>query len=319
VLTVATIACGRTSTDPVSPDTPLSPSPPAPSGTNTVTVTLSAINGGQPLPGVTATLAGLSGTTDGDGRFIADVPPATTAAPIEFSGPSIVPRRVTLAINSRAVALDAIQLGSGFSLDFYRQLVRNGHERPGELEPVRRWTQNPSFYIRTVYGPDNRPMDASTLDVVADTIASAVSEWTGGRLSVAQIERGTETRQGVPGWITVAWAAEIGDRVCGRSLVGSVPGYIELHPRNPECRCAGDPAQVSRFVIRHEVGHALGLWHTDGPNDVMYDTFNSCVGALSARERLHAPIAFARPLGNRDPDIDPVAAVAFAPSAVMVR
>jgi hypothetical protein len=319
-LTVATVACSGRSAEEISPIAPSPPgTPPSPPGSNTVTVTLTATNGGQPIAGATATLAGVSGTTDGEGRFVVEVPGPTGSAPIEFSGASIVPRRLTLGTNTRAVAIEAIQLGGGFSLDFYRQLVRNGHERPGDLQPVRRWTENPRFYLRTVFGPDNRPVDASTLDTVADTIVSAVREWTGGRLSVAQIERGTDTRRGVPGWITVAWTEELGDYVCGAALVGSVPGYIELHPRNPECRCAGDPAQVSRFVVRHEVGHALGLWHTSGPGDVMYDTFNSCLGALSARERLHAPIAFSRPLGNMDPDTDPIATVALAPSAVMIR
>jgi hypothetical protein len=320
VLAVATAACGSRSPDGGSSGSPLSPSPDLPaSAPNTITVTLHAINDGQPLAGVNATLAGVAGTTDGDGRFVADVTVPTTSAPLEFTGPSIVPRRVNVATSTRTIALDAIRLGGGFSLDFYRQLVRDGFERPGDLQPVRRWTRNPSVYIRTVFGPDNRPMDTSSLDTVAETIVSAVAEWTGGRLKVEQIERGTDTRRGVPGWITVAWSEELGDRVCGQALVGSVPGYIELHPRNPECRCAGDPAQVSRFVVRHEVGHALGLWHTDGPGDVMYDTFNSCVGALSPRERLHAPIAFARPLGNTDPDTDPITSVALAPSTMMVR
>lgn len=326
VVSLASAACGGDSADssatPAPPSTPTTPTPapnpPAP-GPNTVTVTLTATNGGQPLAGVAASLAGATGVTDGAGQFVASVPAATTSAVIDFSGPTIVPRRLTLATRTRAVALDAIQLAGGFSLSYYRQLVRNGMEQPGSLRALRRWTENPRIYLRTVFGPANRAVDTSSLDTVAATITSAIGEWTGGRLGVAAIERGTDTRENEPGWITVTWTEELGDGVCGRAIVAGNPGRILLHPRNEGCRCAGDPAQVSRWVIRHEVGHALGYWHTDGRDDVMFDTFNACLGALSARERLHAPILYARPNGNVDPDTDPGTAVTAVPLDALIR
>lgn len=298
--------------------TPTPPSPPPPT-TSTVTVNLTATNGGRPLAGIAASLAGTTSTTDASGQFTATLPLATTSAAIEFSGPSIVPRRLTLATRTRTVALDAIELAGGFSLAYYRQLVRNGFQQPAALQPVLRLTDNPRLYIRTVFGSSNRAVDASSLDTVAATVAAAVNEFTGGRLSLAAVERGTETHVNDPGWITVNWTEDLGDRVCGSARVGGNPGIINLHPRNDGCRCPGDPAQVSRWVIRHEVGHALGFWHTDSREDVMFDTFNACLGGLSARERLHAPIAYARPRGNVDPDTDPVSIVALLPQTPMVR
>lgn len=146
-----------------------------------------------------------------------------------------------------------------------------------------------------------------------------MNEFTGGRLRVAQFERGPAPRPEERGWIVVEWTEALGDGFCGRAFVGANPGRIELHPRNDGCRCPGDPAQVSRSVMWHEVGHALGFWHTGNPDDVMFEAFNSCVGAVSARERLHGPIAYARPSGNTDPDTDPGTAVTAVPLDAMVR
>lgn len=320
-LSVFVCACGANS--PTAPSAisgvPSADAPPPTDAANTVSGQLVALNGGQPLGGVEVTTSGVSPTlTDGAGGFALDLPVMNPFAMLILSGPSIVPRKVVLPTRATSVDLDAIALTGGFSLDFYRQLVRNGHDSPSWLQPIRRWTQPPNVYLRTVFD-DDRPVDESSLTLVADTIRRAVSVWSGGTLDVAQLERGSGTREGQPGWITVLWTEELGGYVCGDAHVGSNPGLIRLHPRLAGCRCAGDPGQVSRWVVMHEVGHAMGFWHTSHPDDVMYYTFNACHGDISARERLHAAIAYKRPNGNADPDVDPIDVTPQAATALRVR
>ena len=60
-----------------------------------------------------------------------------------------------------------------------------------------------------------------------------------------------------------------------------------------------------------KLGTPWASGHTDGREDVMYNTFNACNATLSARERLHAAISYSRPPGNVDPDTDPPSSIAL--------
>jgi hypothetical protein len=138
-----------------------------------------------------------------------------------------------IAVNaSRDVSVDVIQT-SGFDLAFYRNLVRNGYESPDALQPIRRLASPPLIYLKTI-DEDGAPMDARTVELAAATIVNTASSWTGGRFGVAGLERGSETRVGVQGWLTVRWQPQPDPAACGRATIGLDGGLIDFYYRTPE-------------------------------------------------------------------------------------
>lgn len=189
-----------------------------------------------------------------------------------------------------------------FDLAFYRAFVHDAFERRGDFVPLLRQVEAPRIYLRTV-DDAGRPMDTFTLNHIAAALESVAGSLTG-VFGLAGLERGTETRQGQRGWITVRWSAvpERADNgrsyVCGRAHVGG--DLITLYPQSPGCRCPGGPA-VSLSTVKHELGHSLGFWHTDAREDLMYRSLTSCDHNPSAREIYHAALAYTRPIGSLAP------------------
>lgn len=166
-----------------------------------------------------------------------------------------------------AAAPSLMSLDSSFDLSFYRAFVQNGFEAPSQLEPVRRLPGPLRIYLRTE-DDAGRSIDAVTLNTTARVLVEGVAIWSGEQFGVAEIVRGTGTREKVPGWLTVKWSSAATADRCGRSTVGVDGGFLEFNDL-ANCSC-GLPSRVYPRVVRHELGHAMGYYHTDRSTDVMY-------------------------------------------------
>lgn len=187
--------------------------------------------------------------------------------------------------------VDASKLTDGFEPDFYRAFVQNGFESPQQLEPIRILRSAFRVYMRTE-DDAGRAIDVSTLDTTERALIDAAPIWAGENFGITQVVRGTGTREKAAGWLTVKWSAAAGSGRCGTSTIGIDGGYIELNVSG-ECSC-GMATRVYPRVVRHELGHAMGYYHTDNAHDVMFGktiTSDACDIQPSERERRHAIIA----------------------------
>lgn len=186
---------------------------------------------------------------------------------------------------------DALAATDGFEPIFYRAFVQNGFDAPTQLEAKRLLRGPLRVYLRT-QDEAGRDIDRATLDATERTLIDSARIWSGETFAIAEVERGVRTREKTPGWITVKWSSASTTAECGRSTVGIDGGYIEFNASGA-CSC-GMRTLVYPRLVRHEMGHAMGYYHTDLPSDVMYGraiTPDACDLPPSDRERRHAKFA----------------------------
>lgn len=186
---------------------------------------------------------------------------------------------------------DALKINSDFDAVFYSEFVQNAYDSPEQLSPVRLLQAPLHVYLRTE-DDAGRAVDAITLDTTERALIESARIWSGGTFGVVEVARGKSTRERMPGWITVKWTSTATPDRCGRSTIGVDGGFIELNVSG-SCSC-GMATRVYPRVVRHELGHAMGYYHTDNVHDVMYGhtiASDACDILPSEREQRHAIFA----------------------------
>ena len=310
-------ACGGGgSSTPTSPP-PVTP-PPTPTNTWSITGTLLDTIGRQTIGGATVTpswgLAAVTTNSGGQYSLGATTNPPTNPYKLTLSAEGYLTREQWITWQSGArtgITLDLIRNAAPFSMDYYKQLVRGTYDRTDGPWPVLRWTEPPSFYLKTV-DQNGRAIEPEVLLVVREALGRAVPAYTGNLYSARTIETGVDTRDQLPGWINVTIVRDPSQRnLCGSAFIGRNPGEITLY--NDVCSCGS--VKIPGATVMHEVGHALGFFHVGDNRSVMFPFIpgNCPPGDLSATERFHAGLAYQRPRGNADPDNDPPSGQLLSP------
>src|SRR5262245_11015953 len=121
------IACGNGPvTTPTTPTATATRSTPDSKATFTLTGAVTATNGGQPVSGAGRSLGKYSTSSDAAGHFSLTAPVGLASETrMTITGASLVDRQIFVMPTTHTISVDAIAQDGTFSLDFYRELVRN--------------------------------------------------------------------------------------------------------------------------------------------------------------------------------------------------
>ncbi len=281
------------------------------------------------LVGVTVSVGSRTTITETDGIFLlAGIGEGEFS--VMVSGVGVYARKKTInTANGRSVGIDAIEIDSGFNLNFYREIARGNHPQERDMYPTHRWTNPtpPTFYINiNANATLDGLVDQNTIDTVRDVLKKIVPIFTGGFYSSISIETANfPSNMSVRNVPENSFVISFDDSLANLGAYGITytdPDF--LSPRtgtinktlifmleNESFYKAGDSNRISfEEIIAHESGHGLGFRHTSEPRigglpSVMVKT-GEYGGMYSSNDQLHMGIVYQRPAGNTDIDNDPI-------------
>ena len=301
------IACGGGE-----PAPPVAPTTPAPSSASVRGILTRTVEGG-PVSGATLSAGGVTTRSGADGSFGLDLPAGQHR--LTVSGPGIVERTTTIRAPQDALALDVIPEDGPWTVDFYREIARNG-AGGGELEPLTPWDGEPTFFIDTRPEPTTgAEIPGETIEFVKDAIRVTVPLLSGGRYAGERIEA---TRQPpadmTPGTVILRWNAE---EVSEFAETADAFAY----------RVGGDANVVvfrhipETWAVHHEIGHVMGLYHPLGGHRPSHMWYSGHLEPphFTEWDIFHAQVLYSRPAGNTDVDVDPAGFVSGGAAGAAAR
>jgi len=145
---------------------------------------------------------------------------------------------------------------------------------------LHRWTNFTGTLV--VHVPEPQGVDAGTAQRLQWAATAGIRLWNGQPFPIAVDERGTRAAQVEVRWVDNLGGSRIGlARTKWSPQTGLLAVSLELAVMSPFGRGTVDPRQL-RLTAAHEMGHILGLPHSDQARDVMYPT--NTATSLSARD-----------------------------------
>ena len=253
---------------------------------------------GAPIAGVRVSAAGVSTTTDADGRFLLQ---AAGGSHVTLSGSGYYDRVASLTGSAGRFEL----VPRTFDMAAFNDVARD--HSAGTL----RWLSSPAVYV------DVRPhsfalggaVPAEWVEQVAALAPRFVSEWTGGALSASSVTVGSNPpAPGTPGTVVIVFDEDPARYPSASSAGTATPsrdaeGVIESATvRLCFSSLTGASAKISRqAVLGHELGHALGLAHMDGATASMMAGIVR-TPELTAFDRAAGALLYSRLPGTRADD-----------------
>lgn len=237
--------------------------------------------------------------------------------PAVVDGPSVVERSTRMAANGSRARVSMIP--SSFDLRAFDEMFRTSNAQ------LQRWTSRPALVILAAV-MDYRNTSDQTYSATGEQLSDVELEQLRAHLTegLAFLTGNTYTSFASVEIERPAGGARVNTLRAGQIVVGRYNGVTNISKtigygmwsEQPDGSIGGgamyldrnfDKDDNRRRLLRiHELGHALGYQHVESRISIM----NPSIGPEPTEfDRGGAIIAFARPVGNKSPDIDPSSAV----------